>query len=364
MQTNEYYMKRAFELAAKGRGSTNPNPMVGAVIVKHAEIISEGYHITPGYAHAEVTALGNTGQDVRGGVLYCNLEPCSHFGRTPPCVDAIIDAGIKEVVIGMIDPNPKVAGNGVKKLREAGIKVTVGVLEEEAIKLNEIFIKYITKKQPFVILKTAMTLDGKIATRTGNSKWITGESARRKVHYVRNSVSSIMVGINTVLKDDPMLTVRVEPCMGKKWRIVVDSKGIIPIESAIVGSTGDYPTILATTSKIDAEKERILIDKGIHIIKSDIKDERVDLAGLMNELYKMEIDSILLEGGGILNASALEAGIVDKVMFFISPKIIGGEESKTPVEGPGVDLNNAVDIKNVSISQIGGDILVEGYVYV
>lgn len=367
-ETHEKYMMKAMELAKGGSGRTNPNPLVGAVVVKDGEIVAEGFHEVLGCAHAEAAAIYNAKGDIRGGTMYVNLEPCSHFGRTPPCANAIVQAGIKEVVVAMEDPNPKVSGRGIGILRDAGINVITGVLEKEAKKLNEIFIKYITKKQPFVIMKTAMTLDGKIAAATGDSKWITGEKSRQHVHLVRNRAASIMVGINTVLKDNPSLTTRLEGKTGAdSVRIIVDSTGKLPMESMVLNIDSDKGVILATTSKIPKEKEESLIKKGVTIIKADKLENGtvtgVDLAKLMGELYKLEIDSILLEGGGTLNSSALQYGIVDKVMSFISPKIIGGANAPTPVEGMGgLYMKDAVLLEEVSFERFDDDILIEGYV--
>jgi len=248
-------------------------------------------------------------------------------------------------------------------LRDAGIEVEVGVLEEEARKLNEIFINYVTKKKPFVILKTAMTLDGKIATSTGDSKWITSKESRAYVHELRDRVSAIMVGINTVIRDNPMLTARLEHKIGNDpIRIIVDSKGVIPVDSKVFNKDSNAGVIVATTSEIDKDKERWLIENGVKVIKAESKDRRVDLVKLTQELYKLEIDSVLLEGGGTLNASALDSGIVDKVMFFIAPKIIGGKDAITPVEGRGIPvMSEAIKLKDVSLSKFGEDILLEGY---
>ncbi len=363
MNIHEFYMKKALELARAGWGKTNPNPLVGAVIVKNEEIIAKGYHERLGSAHAEVEALKNAQQDVKGGTLYVNLEPCSHYGRTPPCARTIIKAGISKVVVAMEDPNPKVSGKGIKMLKEAGIEVVVNVLEEEARKLNEIFIQYITGKRPFVLMKAAMTLDGKIASVSGDSKWISGDSSRRYVHHIRDRVSAIMVGINTVLADNPSLTTRLEFKKGRDpIRIVVDSKGIIPIDSQVINVESTAGVILATTSEIEGVKEKQLKNKGVNIVKVDGPGGHVELMKLMNELYKLEIDSVLLEGGGGLNAVALHSGIVDKVMIFIAPKIIGGKDAKTPVEGDGIQcMKDALKLKDITISRFDEDILVEGY---
>ncbi len=361
MDEHKQYMKRAFELAKHGWGRTNPNPLVGAIIVKNDKIIGEGFHEFIGGAHAEVNAIRNAKTDVSGGTIYVSLEPCSHFGRTPPCIQAIINAGLKEVVIAMEDPNPKCNGNGIGILRKAGITVVENVLEKKEKKINEIFIKYITQKKPFVIMKSAMTLDGKIATSKGNSKWVTGESARNNVHLMRDRVSAIMVGINTVLADDPMLTTRRDGVdCGEAVKIIVDSTGKLPLSSRLL-STGK--TILATTSEIDQNKEKQLIEKGVIILKCEGENGSVNLNTLMDKLYELEIDSVLIEGGGTLNWSAIESGIVDKVMCYIAPKIIGGKNALTPVEGSGIQvMNDAINLTDIEVQRFGDDILIEGYI--
>ena len=361
MYSHEYYMKRAIELAKGGWGKTNPNPLVGAVVVKDNKIVSEGFHEVVGGRHAEVSAINNGDSSIAGSTMYVNLEPCSHYGRTPPCTKAIIEAGVKKVVIAMIDPNPKVSGRGVNILKEAGIEVEVGILEKESKTLNEIFINYVVNKKPFVIMKTAMTLDGKIATFSGSSKWITGTESRQYVHTLRDRVSAIMVGSKTVIKDNPFLTTRLEGKEGKDpIRIIVDGKGIVPEDSNVFNSNSKAPAILATTYSIDKSKEERLIEKGVKIIKTE--GTHVDLKLLMDELYKINIDSILLEGGGNLNSYAISSKIVDKAMFFIAPKIIGGKDAVTPVEGSGIDkMEDALNLQNTSISKFGSDILIEGY---
>lgn len=366
MNSHEAYMNRALQLAKEGWGRTNPNPLVGAVIVKDNEIIGEGFHKLLGGPHAEVEAFNNCKQDANGSTIYVNLEPCSHYGRTPPCAKKIIESGIKKVVIAMEDPNPLVSGQGIKMLEDAGIEVITGVLEQEARVLNEIFIKYISKKTPFVIMKTAMTMDGKIASVSGDSKWISGEDSRQHVHMLRDRVSAIMVGINTVLVDNPALTTRLNSGKGKDpIRIIVDSKGVIPIDSKVINVQSSAGVILATTSLIKSDKEKQLKNCGVKVLKLDSSDCEgyVDLTKLMQELYKLEIDSVLLEGGGNLNAAALKCGIVDKVMSFIAPKIIGGTNAKTPVEGEGINLmSDAVRLTNINIQRFDEDILIEGYV--
>lgn len=361
--TDKEYMTIALDLAKKGMGRTNPNPMVGAVIVKNGNIIAKGYHKVIGGDHAEVDAFKNASEDVSGATMYVTLEPCSHYGKTPPCAKAIIESGIKKVVVAMQDPNEKVAGKGIAMLKQAGIEVVVGVLEDKAVELNEIFLHYITKKRPFVVMKTASTLDGKIACCTGDSRWVTGKEAREYTHRLRDRLSGIMVGIGTVLADDPSLTTRLNGEGQDPVRIVVDSHGRIPLDSKVICSDSKAKVIIATTDAITREKEQSLVDLGAIIIKAGSDDGRVDLAKLMDRLYELEIDSVLLEGGGQLNASALQAGIVDKVMAFIAPKIVGGKDAKTPVEGVGVcKMDEAITLHSINIEKFGDDILVEGYV--
>lgn len=356
------YMAKALELAKKGIGNTSPNPLVGAVIVKDHRIIGEGYHQVYGGPHAEVNAFRNAKEDVEGATMYVTLEPCSHYGKTPPCANAIVEKKIAKVVIGMKDPNPLVAGNGIRILEENGIEVVCGVLEEECKRINEIFIKYITTKTPFVIMKTAMTLDGKIAAYTGDSKWITGEDSRKYVHEIRNNLTGIMVGVGTVLKDNPMLTTRIDG--GKNpIRIIVDSKCRTPLDAKVLDIDDNSRCIIATTENADSEKIEQLKDKGAIVITTPAKNGRVDLGYLMKQLGEMKIDGILLEGGSELNYSALEEGIVDKILCFIAPKIIGGNNAKTPVGGQGKALvRDAVKLSNININSFKDDVLIEGYI--
>lgn len=362
MSLNEEYMKLAIELAKKGKGRVNPNPLVGAVIVKDGKIIGKGYHEKCGTNHAEVNAFLSAKESVEGATMYVTLEPCSHYGKTPPCADKIVEKKIAKVVIGMTDPNPLVSGRGIKKLEDAGIEVVTGVLEDECKKVNEVFIKYISKKVPFVVLKTAMSLDGKIATASGESQWITCEESRLKVHELRNELSGIMVGVNTVIKDNPSLTCRIEN--GRNPRvIVVDSKLRIPIDSNVVINNKNNGLIIATTENCDKDKMLKLEEMGVTIFKIQAKNGRVDLKKLMIELGNIGVDGILLEGGSTLNYSALEEGIVDKVQVYIAPKIIGGEKAKTPVGGIGIEkLKDHFKVKNIQVSKIGQDILIEGYI--
>lgn len=358
------YMKRALELAKLGMGHVNPNPLVGSVIVKDEKIIGEGYHEFYGGPHAEINAFKNSTDDVKSATMYVTLEPCSHYGKTPPCVNAIIENRIKKVVVAMEDPNPLVAGRGIQILRDNGIEVEVGILEKEAKKLNEIFIKYITRKIPFCILKTAMTLDGKIASQIGDSKWITNEISRKYVHELRHMVSGIMVGIGTVFKDDPILTTRLENKKGyNPTRIIVDSKLRIPLNSKVLDKNLEGNTIIATTELADKENINIIEEMGASVILTPIKDERVDIHYLMKALGERKIDSVLLEGGSTLNYTALNEGIVDKVISFIAPKILGGSNAKTPVGGEGIKyVKDAISLHNIEILKFQDDIMIQGYI--
>lgn len=361
---NIKYMQRAIELAQKGRGYTSPNPLVGAVLVKQDRIIGEGYHWIYGGPHAEIEAVANAVEDVKGSTMYVTLEPCSHFGKTPPCARMIVEKGIASVIVGMIDPNPIVAGRGIEILIDNGIEVVTGVLENEVERLNEIFIKYITTGLPFCILKTAMTLDGKIATASGESKWITNEQSRQFVHELRHNVSGIMVGIGTILADNPSLTTRlydrerVDPT-----RLIIDSTARIPLESKAFNPASKAKTILATTEKADEDRIQAIRTKGIEVIVTPLKEGKVDLSYLFKKVGAMGIDSILVEGGSTLNYSLIKEGLVDKVIAFIAPKIVGGVNAKTAVGGEGISrIEDALLLDNITVSRFGEDIMVEGYV--
>ncbi|MCL6480003.1 MAG: bifunctional diaminohydroxyphosphoribosylaminopyrimidine deaminase/5-amino-6-(5-phosphoribosylamino)uracil reductase RibD, partial [Peptococcaceae bacterium] len=315
---DRYYMQMALDLARQALGRTSPNPMVGAVLVKDGRVIGQGYHTRPGTPHAEIHALREAGERAAGATLYVTLEPCCHQGRTGPCTEAILAAGVKRVVAAMTDPNPLVSGRGLERLRRAGIEVTVGVMEEEARRLNEVFIKYITTRRPFVVLKTAMSLDGKIATRSGESQWITGPQARLAVHRLRDRYDAVLVGINTVLKDNPSLTTRIPQEDGRDpVRVIVDSLARTPPEARVITQQSSAPTIIAVTEKAPAQNLRRLERAGAQIVVVPGNGPRVDLAGLMAELGRREITSVLVEGGGEIHASFLEARLVDKVIWFI-----------------------------------------------
>lgn len=366
MQKREEYMRRALELARKGEGHTSPNPMVGCVVVKDGRIISEGYHEKYGEFHAERNALTRCTEDTAGADLYVTLEPCCHQGKTPPCTDIIIEKKIARVFVGSMDSNPLVAGKGVQILRDHGIYVETGILDAECRKLNEVFYHYIATKTPFVVMKYAMTLDGKIACATGDSKWVTGEIARTQVHRMRGRYRGIMVGIGTVLADDPMLNCRVEGGVDPV-RIICDSNLHIPTESQIVKTASDIETIVACSqealeSERKQEKIRRLKEAGIQIIGTE-GAHGVNLVELMKKLGGQNIDSILLEGGGTLNASALEDGIVNKVYAYIAGKLIGGMDARSPVEGMGIDrMADAITLQNMEIEKLGDDFCIVGYV--
>ena len=358
------YMQRAIELAKKGAGFVNPNPMVGCVIVKDDKIIGEGYHEFYGGFHAERNALMKM-NDAKDSTLYVTLEPCCHHGKTPPCTDIIIEKEIKKVVVGLLDPNPLVAGKGISILKDAGIEVVYGLLEDEIKELNKVFLKYIKTKRPYVILKTAMTLDGKIASHTGDSKWITNEKSRRFVHELRSEMMGIVAGIGTVKADDPMLNCRLErQQIHQPIRIIVDTKASIPLDSQIVKTVKDYRTILAigsSTANSQSSTVDMLKSFNVEVLCCQEKDGHVDINDLMTKLGESGVDSLLLEGGSTINAAFLEADCVDEVYAFIAPKIIGGQNSKSPIGGNGIDLmKDAVMLKDIKIEQFDNDILIKG----
>lgn len=355
------YMKVALQLAEKGCGFTSPNPMVGAVIVKNGQIIGQGWHEKCGEAHAERNALEACTENPKGATMYVTLEPCCHYGKQPPCVNAIIEAGIERVVTGSSDPNPLVSGKGIQILREHGIMVTERILQEDCDRLNEVFFHYIQTNRPFVVMKYAMTMDGKIATHTGLSKWVTGETARSHVAQARHRYTAIMAGIGTVLADNPLLTCRIEG--GKNpIRIICDTTLCTPLTAKVVSTAKQFPTVLATCCLVK-ERHRMYEEKGCHILTVREKNGHVDLEQLMDLLGQKQIDSILLEGGGTLNWSALSYGIVQKVQAYIAPKLFGGKTSKTPIEGEGVSSpTEAFCLKNSRCLRLGEDFLIESEV--
>lgn len=359
---DQRYMKLALKLAARARGRTSPNPLVGAVIVKDGNIVGRGFHQKAGTPHAEIHALKEAGPEARGATLYVTLEPCCHYGRTGPCSEAVIQAGIARTVVAMADPNPLVAGKGLKRLEDAGISVTLGVMEEEARKLNEVFLKYIETRLPFVVAKAAVSLDGKIATRSGKSRWITGPEARAYGHRLRDRYDAILVGIGTILADDPLLTARLPGRRSRDpVRIVLDSRGRTPPDARVLNQQSGAPAIIAVTEEAPLERLAALRDAGAEIVVVN-EGPRIDLLALMKLLGAREITSVLIEGGAAVHGSALEAGIVDKAVWFIAPKIIGGSEAPGPVGGFGVDdPNDAAQLDRLKVRRLGKDFCLEGY---
>lgn len=358
---NEYFINLAMKLALKAKGLTSPNPLVGALVVKNNKIISRGYHIKAGSSHAEAIALDRAAKRAKGATLYTTLEPCSYYGRTPPCVDKIIKSGVKRVVIGMVDPNPKNLGKGIRMLKQHNIETEVGFLEERLKKMNEFFIKYITKKFPFVVVKVAQSLDGKIATRRSDSQWITEEHSRQYGRRLRANYDAIMVGVNTILRDNPRLDAldsKTQPI-----KIVVDSQLSTPYDANIF--KGNSKVIIATlpTAKGQETENRYILSKKARILDIGEKNGQVNLRGLLKKLAFLEVTSVLVEGGGNLIGSLFDEALVDKVLFFIAPKIIGGRDAISSVMGRGISrIDESIRLKNAQLSHMGEDFLIEGYV--
>lgn len=355
------YMARALQLALRGAGHTRPNPMVGAVLVEDGRIIGEGWHKQYGGPHAEVNAFASATEDPEGATLYVSLEPCSHYGKTPPCADLIIRKKVARVVAALEDPNPLVSGRGFRKLRANGIRVTVGVLAEEARHINDVFLTYVTRKRPFILYKAAMSLDGKIACHTGESQWISSEKSREEVQRLRGILSGIMVGAGTVIADNPRLTCRMEEYENPA-RIIVDGKLRVPLESRIFHEPGR--NIILTTSEASPEKKKALENLGVELIEADSEEPgKVDLKSAMLALGIKGIDGILLEGGPTLAASALEAGIIDAVRFYIAQKIIGGREAPSPFAGTGAaHMNEVVPLTDAVYGTSGDDLWIQAYI--
>lgn len=357
---DEFYMRLALQMAEKAMGQTGINPVVGCVVVKEGRIVGLGTHLQQGTGHAEVHALNMAGTDADGSTVYVTLEPCSHVGKTPPCSERIIREGVKRVVVGCVDPNPQVAGTGIAMLRGHDIEVQVGVLQDEAIRLNEKFNKFITTGTPFVTLKTACTLDGKIASKTGDSKWISNAKAREIVHTLRHQHQGIMVGIGTILADDPSLTTRLAVPGVHPLRIVVDSQLRIPL-SAKVLTDGLAPTLILTTELADEERAMELGQHGVRVIRCG-QGPHVDLLLAMRKLGELKIGSILLEGGGRLNGSMLNAGCVDKLVLFYAPKIIGGLTAPGNIVFNGFErMNDAIAVRNLSVEVLDDNVCIMGY---
>lgn len=365
MDRNEdvIYMKRALALAKQAEGQTSPNPMVGAVLVRDGKVVGEGFHEKAGHSHAEVNAVAAAGAMARGATLYINLEPCCHHGKTPPCVDTLLAAGISRAVIAMVDPNPLVAGEGIRCLQVAGIECETGLLEPEAVQLNEVFIKYIQTRRPFVIMKTAMTLDGKIATTAGDSRWISNEKSRAYVHGLRSIYDAILVGIGTVIKDDPMLNTRLEDHKRKDpVRVIIDGNLDLPLESRIASTARDIRTLVYCSNVAAVDREKILAEKGLEIIRIAGDPLALDLERVLESLGQKSITSLMVEGGSHINSSFLEAKLVDKLVWFISPKILGGKSAPSPVSGAGVEfVRQALQLRDMEVKRFDEDLCLTGY---
>jgi len=359
MTNHEFYMNLALANAQAMKGQTDPNPLVGSIIVNENRIVGLGTHLKAGEPHAEIHAIRMAGDKASGGTIYVTLEPCSHSGRTGPCAKAIVEAGIKKVVIATLDPNPVVAGSGAEILEDAGIEVIVGVLEEKSRKMNEVFNKFIVQQKPFMTMKAGSTLDGKIATHTADSKWITSAEARQDVHVLRNENMAILVGVNTVIEDDPELTTRI-PNGRNPIRIILDSTLRIPLDSKVV-TDGLAETWIFTANTYNDKAKKRLEEQGISIYHtSGIK--HVDTIDVVRILGEKLVSSVLIEGGGTIHAAFLENQLVDKVEIYIAPKLVGGVHAPTFLEGTGVELmRDAIDLENLHITQIGKDFKFTGY---
>jgi diaminohydroxyphosphoribosylaminopyrimidine deaminase / 5-amino-6-(5-phosphoribosylamino)uracil reductase len=359
MTNHEFYMGLALQNAQAMKGQTDPNPLVGSVIVNDNRIVGVGTHLKAGEPHAEIHAIRMAGEKAKGGTIYVTLEPCSHYGRTGPCAVAIVEAGIKTVVIATLDPNPVVAGNGVKILKDAGIEVVIGVLEEQSRQMNEVFNKFIVEKRPFMTMKAGSTLDGKIATHTADSKWITSAEARHDVYVLRNQNMAILVGVNTVIEDDPELTTRI-PNGRNPIRVILDSSLRIPLDSKIV-TDGQAETWIFTSSTYNEDAKIQLEEQGITVFHTS-GTHQVNLNDVVRILGEQLVSSVLIEGGGSIHAAFLEKQLVDKVEIYIAPKLVGGSNAPTFLEGTGVELmRDAVDLENLHITQIGKDFKFTGY---
>lgn len=364
MMNEPYFMKMALALAEKGRGCVSPNPMVGAVLVKDGRVVGKGWHRAAGQDHAEVEAIRDAGGQARGAVLYVTLEPCNHTGRTPPCTEAVIAAGIREVVMAMEDPNPHVAGGGARYLASRGIQVRSNVCGDEARRLNESYIKFVQTGRPFVVMKTAATLDGRTATRTGDSKWITGPAARRCVHRMRHEADAILVGIGTVRADNPQLTTRLEGIRGRDpVRIILDTRLSIDEEAEVLrpNPSGTETVIVTGPGCCDKKRQR-LEQRGVRILRMESANG-IDLKTLMPELGARQITRLLIEGGSTIHAAALSSGIVDKVHLFFAPRILGGDDGFPVCRGPGPDrMNQSIALKDMRVCRFDDDLMIEGYI--
>ena len=357
------YMNQALALAEKGLGWTSPNPMVGAVLVKDGRVVGRGYHQRAGGPHAEVNAIDHAGARARGTTLYVTLEPCNHVGRTPPCTHKILDAGIRRVVVAMADPNPGVRGGGNRYLQDNGIEVTTGICEKEARTLNEAFIAWVTTGRPFVVVKCAATLDGRIATRTGDSRWVTGPASRQFVHRLRHAVDGIMVGVETVKKDNPSLTTRLKEAGGSDpTRIILDTHLSIPLTSNLLHQTSPAPTWVVCGTNAAADRQAALAATGARVVTAPLKAGRIDLSALMQQLGEMGITSLLIEGGGMVIGSAFAADIVNKICFFYAPKILGGDDGIPICRGAGPErMHQSIAVHDLSVLRFDTDVMLQGY---
>jgi len=362
--TDADYMLMALELAERGRGRTSPNPMVGAVIVRDGEIVGRGYHARAGDDHGEIVALKEAGERARDATLYINLEPCCHYGRTPPCVDAITRAGVKRAVVAMVDPFEKVAGKGIDTLRQAGIEVDVGLLEEKARRLNEVFVKYVMTGKPFVILKMAMSLDGRIAAGSGDSKWITCEEARLRVHRLRDEVDAVLVGRATVEQDDPLLTTRLPDREGKNpIRVILDGKARIPVNARVLRDECEASTWVIVGESADPARVRALRDAGAEVVALPDELGRIEFDAVLRELGRREVTNVLVEGGKEVFTEALRSRSVDKLVAFVAPVLVGGDGRFNAVGELGVErISDAFKLRDVTVERVCDDVLIEGYV--
>ncbi len=362
MTADEKYMQLALDLAASARGNTNPNPLVGAVIVKDGVIVGTGLHRKAGEPHAEVHAFRMAGEHAKGATLYVTLEPCSHYGKTPPCANLVKESQVSRVVVAMQDPNPSVAGRGIKLLRDAGIEVEVGVLEDQSRRLNERFIHNMLTKRPFVLSKYAMTLDGKIAAHTGHSKWVTGEAAREDVHHIRHEVDGILVGVGTVIADNPSLTTRLKEEYGKNpARIIMDSTLRIPMHANVL-NVEEAKTIVVCSEGVEQEKITALADKGVTVIPVRREREGLVIDEMLEKLYLLGLTDILVEGGSAVNASFLQSGAINKYVIYVAPKVLGGRLSLTPIAGHSpTSMDEAWDVEFASFDKIGQDLRIIAY---
>ena len=361
---DQQFMQMALDLAAKGAGFTSPNPLVGAVVVKEGQVVGSGYHQKVGGPHAEVHAIDAAGNQAKGATLYVTLEPCNHTGRTPPCTRKIIQAGIQRVVIAMLDPNREVVGGGARFLKQRGIQVTTGTKQDQACKLNETFIKYVRTGRPFVIAKCAATLDGRLATCTGDSRWVTGKRSRQFVHRLRHKVDGIMVGINTVRADDPSLTARLPDGQGQDpVRVILDTHLSISPDVKLLQQTSAAETIIVVGDTLAQHKDSVIEKEGTRVIRAPLINRLIDLDALMDQLGAIGISSLLIEGGSRVLASAFAAGIVDKVLFFYGPKILGGDDGVPICSGPGAKMmNESITVGDIKVQRFEDDIMIEGYI--